>query len=469
MNIDQHWLTTFQSLEQDNPDFLRQALQHIAKLDPALLQDATKLTAFLLRLIAQLDKLLSQQMSLILHHPRFQELEARWMSLSNLIQVPFNKNRVKVKCLDFSWDQVSSDLNLANGLKHTQLYNKIGNKELNTLGGEPFGLVIIDHHICAEMTDFSEYDDLYTLELLGELGQQCLCPFIMSPEENFFGEEDALWLSDINRVDKVINGPDYQAWNTLREKEASRFIGLTFPMMKLREGYQHHACGFVFNEEFTSEFKRHGLWGYAHYAFAATVVREFNRISWFGFLKSRWNDRLQGAVLNLPATHEQHRWYKPRPKVRLFGGLARFYAEQGFIPLTHSPLTDKYFFMDNRSIWSGSQQADDRVLSLIQTTLICCRVAHYLKVQIREVLGSLMTASECEQFLSKWLGKYVSNVSSGNDETLAKYPLRSAKVKVKEANYSPGEYICEVSLQPQYQFDMFAGQVLLTTELGESQ
>ena len=60
---------------------------------------------------------------------------------------------------------------------------------------------------------------------------------------------------------------------------------------------------------------------------------------------------------------------------------------------------------------------DDKVLSLIQTTLICCRVAHYLKVQIRELLGSFVSANECEQHLSKWLSKYVSNVSSANDET----------------------------------------------------
>ena len=52
-----------------------------------------------------------------------------------------------------------------------------------------------------------------------------------------------------------------------------------------------------------------------------------------------------------------------------------------------------------------------------------------------------------------------------NDETLSKYPLRSAQVKVKESESSPGEFSCEVSLQPQYQFDMFAGQILLTTEL----
>lgn len=430
--------------------------------------DVSKLTALLLKMISVIDQKLSEQMSLILQHEQFQDLEARWSSISNLITVPFNKNRIKIKCLDYNWNVVSTDLNLSPSLKYSQLYNKIGNNELNTLGGEPFGLMIIDHQVSAELSDFSEYDDLYTLELLGALGQHCLCPMLLSPEDTFLGESDAKWLSDTDRVNKVINGPDFLSWQKLRRVDSSRFLGLTLPKIKIRAPYKHHCCGFVFDEIMPKKQDRYGLWGNAHFAFASTTIREFNRISWFGFLKSRWNDRLQGAVVNLPELTFPHCWQFPQAKTRLFGHLAQFYAEQGFIPLAHSPLTDKYFFMDNHSVWQGAGHADDKVLSLIQTTLICCRIAHYLKVQIRELLGSFLTAQECEQYLSKWLSKYVSNVSSGNDETLAKYPLRSAKISVKEAKGSPGEYVCEVSLQPQYQFDMFAGQILLTTDLAES-
>jgi len=288
----------------------------------------------------------------------------------------------------------------------------------------------------------------------------------MSPDEKFFGDGDAKWLSDIKRVEKIIEGPDYVSWQKLRSLGSSRFIGLTLPSLKLRESYQNYSCGFLFNE--TYKGAQSGLYGCAHFAFAATLIREFNRISWFGFLKSRWNDRLQGAVINLPESSQPHSWVQPKPNVRLFGHIAQFYAKQGFIPLAHSPLTTKYYFMDNHSVWAGQQHTDDKVLSLIQTSLICCRIGHYLKAQIRELVGSFVSAKECEQHLSNWLSKYVSNVSSANDETLAKYPLRNAQVKVKEIDNLPGEYACEISLQPQYQFDMFAGQIILTTDLAKS-
>jgi type VI secretion system protein ImpD len=462
-NID--GLKALNSIQSNDKNYLPKAIKVIADAYSSQINTSDQFKALIVQLIANIDTALSKQMSLILQNPHFEELEARWRGIQSLVSVPFNKQRIKIKCLDYDWQAVSNDVNLSSELKRTQLYNKIGNNELNTLGGEPFGLVVVDHSVSAEINDYSGYDDIYTLELLGALGQHCLCPFILSPDESFFGESDGKWFSDINRVKKIIEGPDYLSWQKLREVASSRFIGLTLPKLKLREEYENYSCGFVLNE--VSNRKHQGLYGNAHFAFASTIIREFNRISWFGFMKSRWNDRLQGAVLNLPETCKNHLWYQPSPKVRLFGNIAQFYAKQGFIPLAHSPLTTKYYFMDNHSVWAGQHHKDDKVLSLIQTTLICCRIAHYLKVQIRELLGSFVSAGECEQHLSKWLSKYVSNVSSANDETLAKYPLRSAKVTVHEADNSTGEYFCEVAMQPQYQFDMFAGQILLTTDLTE--
>jgi type VI secretion system protein ImpD len=459
------WLVDLKKLDIDDPQFLRTAIELIQPFYVRESLTANKFKALLIHIIAQIDSSLSNQLSLIVQHPSYQALESRWQGLNNLVTVPYSKQRVKVKCLDLDWQEISSDVNLSSNLKRSQLYNKIANKELNTLGGEPFGIMVIDHHVSPQIADFSDYDDLYTLELLGALGQHCLCPFVMSPDEDFFGESDGKWLSDIERVAKVIAGADYASWQKLRQLASSRFIALTLPRVKLRSHYQNYSCGFVFNE--VVNLKKSGLYGHAHFAFVSTIVREFNRISWFGFLKSRWNDRLQGAVMNVPDTVINHQWIQPEPKIRLFGKIAQFYAKEGFIPLAHSPLTTKYYFMDNHSVWAGQQKAEDKVLSLLQTTLICSRIAHYLKVQIRELLGSLLTASECEQHLSKWLSKYVSNVSSANDDTLAKYPLRSARVKVREAQNSPGDFICEVSLQPQYQFDMFAGQIMLTTELSK--
>ncbi len=276
---DTDWLAKFNVLNSDDPLYLQQSIELFAELESDLLSTADKFKALLITLIAEIDSVLSLQLSKIMQNSEFKALEARWRGLNNLVSVPFNKNRIKIKCLDFDWDTISSDVNLSSNLKSSQLYNKIGNKELNTLGGEPFGTIIIDHQVCAELNDYSDYDDLYTLELIGDLGQRCLCPFILSPDETFFGEAGAQWLTDTHRVQRVIDGPDYQSWQKLRSMTSSRFIGLTLPKIKLRSTYKNHSCGFLFNE--VSLDKQSGLYGLAHFAFVSTIVREFNRISWF--------------------------------------------------------------------------------------------------------------------------------------------------------------------------------------------
>jgi type VI secretion system protein ImpD len=471
------WLDNFNNLdlERGDTDSLLQALELVRQLEPNVLENPAELRRFLIRTIAMLDKALSKQVSKIIQHDEYTALEARWRNLHSLVSLPVNYRRIVVKLMDVSWAEISRDLNNSHTINRSVLYNFIGNKELNTQGGQPFGLVIIDHYVSVEMGFDDEFDDLFTIELVGNLGKLCLCPFIMAPAVDFFGEYGADWLSDIKRVGKILDGPDYQGWQRLREHPESRYVGLAMPRIKLRDVYQNHHIGFIFNEWLDVEDKRlDGLWGSAAYAFATTVMREFNRLSWFGFLKSRWQDQYQGAVVNLPpssltrSSSGHMHLIKPDPEVRLFGNLATFYAKRGFIPIAKSALTDKYFFTNNNSIWKSSNNDNDRVIAQLQTTLLACRIAHFLKVQIRGMIGNFATASECELYLNQWLDNYSGNVVGDDDQILSKFPLRKASVVVKEVEGEQGVYSSEVVLQPQYQFDHFAGEIVLSTDLGKA-
>ena len=232
------------------------------------------------------------------------------------------------------------------------------------------------------------------------------------------------------------------------------------PLIRMRHQYKNMKVGFIYNE-FGS-----GLWGNSGFALVSTIMREYHRVNWFGFLKSRWNDKSQGAVINIDQ-HDCLFIREPQTNVVLFGKISTFYAQHGFIPITKSPLTDKYFFNGNNSIWQSGTSDNDKVLTQIQTSLMSCRIAHYLKVQVREMLGSFNTASECERFLTQWIEKFSSNVTYANEETLAKYPLSFAKISVSESETQAGSFVCTLRIVPQYQYDHFTGEVVLTTELDE--
>jgi len=456
----------FNALDPEQEDYLQNALMLLSQWDRDVLESETVLKAALNRLIAELDQILSKQLSAVIQHSEFQALESRWQGLKSLVALPINYQRIEIKVLDVSWPELSQDLNTANTIRSSAMYNRIGNRELNTMGGKPFGMMLVDHGISMEMGYDDAYDDLYTAELLAQLGEQCLCPFILSPADDFFGEDSADWLSDTRRIGKILHGPDFTGWQRLREISATRFLGLVMPKVKMRDTYINRRCGFMFNETVSS---KDGLWGSAVYAFASTALREFNRISWFGFMKSRWQDLYQGALINLPpsssvSSHLKH----PVTDVRLFGSLAAFYAEQGFIPITHSSMTSKFYFYGNNSVWKPGASDADQVSGQLQITLMICRIAHYLKVQIRSMIGSFQTASECELYLSKWLDNYCSNLATADEATLAKYPFSRGRVVVKEQPGTGGKYSCEVMVQPQYQFDHFCGEVLLATDLGKA-
>lgn len=459
-HLNSQWQQDFAALDSRDSDFLKESLSLLSEVMPDALQSKGQLTSGLARLITELDTQISAQLDEVIHHSDFQKLHSSWLGLEGLAALPVNKQRTKLKLLNMSWSEIATDVNQAYSIKATQLFNKIGNKELNTLGGQPFGTILFTHKISLDMDFDADYDDLFTLELLSKLGEVTLCPMLFSPDDDFFVHSSADWLSDTNRISKILTGDDYQPWQSLRNKTSSKFIGLVMPSIRMRSRYQNAKVGFIYNE--TGK----GLWGNAAFSFAATIMREHHRVNWFGFLKSRWNDKSQGALANIER-HSSQFLSKPETDVVLFGQISTFYAQSGFIPLTKSVLSEKFYFNGNNSIWSGGDSDNEKVLTQIQTSLMSCRVAHYLKVQVREMIGSFNTAAECELFLTHWIEKFSSNVSFANEETLSKYPLSFAKITISEVPNQTGSFACTLRMVPQYQYDHFSGEVVLTTELDE--
>ncbi len=246
----------FCQLNPEAEDFLPQALAQLLKLDPQMLSNREVLLASLLRLIAEIDDRMSRQLSTIIHHPDFSRLEASWKGVEALVSLPVNYQKVQIKIRNMSWEDLSQELNTAVSLRRTSLYNLIGNRELNTSGGQPFGMVVVDHALSMSLD--GDYDDLYTLELLSQLGDLCLCPFILSPSDDFFGESGADWFSDIERVKKILHGPEFVAWQRVRRLSSARFIGLVVPKIRLREAYGRSASSAIQFREYSANPA--GLW-----------------------------------------------------------------------------------------------------------------------------------------------------------------------------------------------------------------
>lgn len=428
----------------------------------ARLQQKDNFKAALTKIIASLDEKLSEQLSLIIQEPCFKKLESSWQGLQSLSFLPVSHRRVKIKLLDLSWSYLSSDLNLSFDIRHSNLYKKIYSNELDTAGGIPFGLLLVDHKINPDDIESSDYDDLYTLQLLSELSDKSMCPVIMGVDEFFFGDNPKRQLHDPFRVDRILSSYDFRTWTLLRQKKSTRFLHLVIPEYLQRKPYQYCFAGFVFNELNNTE---HCLWGNAAYLLTANVIREFNRICWFGFLRSYDESGSFGAIVNLGNDKEII------PKVDIFSEDDGFWAEHGFIPLCSLYLSDQKGFFSNQSVWQAPND-ESRVLGMLQTNLMACRFAHYIKAQLREQVGKFDSAEECKTNLERWLQKYISAVDYGEDSVMAKYPLKAFSVQIEKDPQDNTKYFCQIMLQPQYQYEYLDAKVLLSTpisaqEIGE--
>jgi type VI secretion system protein ImpD len=108
-----------------------------------------------------------------------------------------------------------------------------------------------------------------------------------------------------------------------------------------------------------------------------------------------------------------------------------------------------------------------RLSAMLPYIFCVSRFAHYIKVQIRDKVGTYKTADEIEKKLQNWLLNY----STGNDnlslELRARYPLRESRVEVREIAGRPGAFSCIMHLQPHYRAEQVAAAFRLSMKLIE--
>ena len=420
-----------------------------------------QLTSYLRRLCLDIEDVLNAQLNEVIEAPKFRDMESRWMGLASVVWARDSAPSVKIKVLDLSWEELSRDLHYTSEIRKSILYTLLGQQELDTLGGEPFGILMIDHGLSMSLE--TEYDDLFTAQLICGLAEACMCPIIMGVGDDFFGENDAAWFTDVRRITNILNSEDYRGWQTLRNLPNARFLGLAMNQTQLRGRYEDLDIGFRFHQW---PSQSHGLWASAGYDFLRSVIAEFRRCAWFGFLKLVTNEPGVGAVLDQsrhPVPAACQREY--RAMVRMTRNLALAYSENGFIALAESTKSNMLYFVGNRTVADCKGSAHAEVVTQLQSVMIACRIMHFVKVQIRALIGQVKTPAECEAILNNWFDPYISP-SSSSTELQARYPLQGARIRVTESASDSARFQCEVVVRPQYQIDEVMGDIVLHTDFG---
>jgi type VI secretion system protein ImpD len=389
------------------------------------------------RAVAEIDEQLSRQLDAILHHRRFQRLEASWRSLRTLVRLADSYENTKIRVLHMPWAELCRDLERAIEFDQSQIFQKIYSEEFGMPGGEPFGLLVGDYEVTHRRTADHPTDDIAALRGMTQVAAAALAPFVVAAAATLpYGDD------------------------------GTRFDDFCY-------------CEAVDDDDASAH-----LWASAAYAFAAVVMRSFGGSGWFvdmrGARRERIlsGDRLQphgGLVTHLPRpahpTDRTELAVKYSTDVALSERQEKDLSDLGFIPLVKAHHTAFSVFYSNQSVQSARQYesatatANARISTMLQYMLCVGRFAHYVKVIARDRVGSFSTPEQCEDYLTKWLREYCNGNSNPSPELMARCPLRQARVQVSEPPGRPGSYQCVIHLRPHSQVDQIVSEFKLVTEL----
>ncbi len=463
--------------ENDDVEAFRRWVELSSPADTSRLEPCR----WLAQQVAYIDELISEQIDAVLHNKRFQALEASWRGLWFLIDAVVNPENTKIRLLDVSWKDLARDMERAPDFDQSGLFHLIYNEEFGTPGGEPFSVLLGDYYVAHRPYEDHRIDDVFTLQGISRAAAAAFCPFVCSAAPQLFGLDDFDNLGLHINVDEIFRSHDYVRWRSMREHDDSRFLALTLPQVLMREPYRDNRRsrrGLRFNESVAGKDNRKYLWGNACFALGTVLIREFSEVGWFSHIRGVPRDHYGGGLVTqfpTPAyrTDSSHAMVKMSTSVTVTDQLERELSDYGMIALCHCFQTPYAVFNNCPSLQipkvyaKKSATANARISSMLQQILCGSRVAQYIKVIIRDKVGSYTTAESCERLLQNWLDQYTTGRDDLSWEMMARYPLREARVVVDEDRAKPGYYSSLVHLKTHYSVDHLVSELRLTTSLSQ--
>lgn len=420
--------------------------------------------------IAELDQLISGQLSEVMHAPEFQKLESTWTGLQYLCKHTSTGESLKIKVFNATKKELIKDFKTAIDFDQSALFKKVYEEEFGTFGGAPFATMIGDFEVGRGA------EDLYFLEQMSHVAAAAHAPFIAAAGSEMFGLEGFTDLGKPRDLSKVFDTVEYAKWKSFRDSEDSRYVGLTLPRFLGRqpydpkEGVTCETFNFVESTDGTDHSKY--LWVNAAFAFAARLTAAFESYGWCAAIRGVEGG---GLVEDLPThtfkTDDGEVALKCPTEIAITDRREKELSDLGFIPLVHCKNTDYAAFFGAQSAqkvkkYDSDAASANAVLSAqLQYMFAVCRIAHYMKSMMRDKIGSFASASDIETYLNNWLNQYVTTDQAASQDTKAQYPLADASVQVSEVPGRPGVYRAVSFVRPHFQLDELSVSLRLVAQL----
>lgn len=430
------------------------------------------------RLITRIDAALTSQVNAIMHADAFQKMESRWRALAHLVDLAGVGRGVLVRVLDVDWRTLSRSMERAADFDQSPLFRLVYDGEFGMPGGLPFGVLIGDYHV-SHRSDGENGDQIEALRRLSSVAAAAFCPLVLNAAPECLGFDRFAAIGAETDIDPRQSaygpGPDLARWEELRRTEDSRFLCLVAPGIRIRAPWRRGEAGrgpdgFIFDEE-----KDRPLIAGGGVAFAAIIIAAFQESGWFAAIRGAYKDADGGGRVSgfgpVDFGTDRHRLSAQTPiEFRPTAAQEDAMIQRGVIPLSALYLDADPVFNANPTLHrpqvyhSAVATQNARLAATLQYVLCTSRFAHYLKVIMREEIGSIADPDSLRARLTDWLREYCIGNDDAPQELKAQYPLRDAGVDVKSIAGRPGVYACTIWLQPHFQLDDITTSFLLIAE-----
>jgi type VI secretion system protein ImpC len=424
---------------------------------------------FLMRRILEIDELLSSQINEILHHPDFQALEGAWRGLHYFVMNTETSSKLKIRVLNSSLKDIREDLTQAIEFDQSALFKKIYEEEYGTFGGAPYSCLVGDFDIS------NHPQDILFLEHMAGVAAAAHTPFITAVSPLFFNLDKFEDMPLPRDLSKVFESPDYIKWNSFRNSEDSRYVTLLLPRVLMRLPYGASTlpvAEFNFTEEVGIGDTNKFCWGNPAYAMAQRITNAFAHYNWTAAIRGvEGGGVIEGLPTYIFKTLEGDKTVKCPTEVAITDRREKELSDLGFISICYCKGSDFAVFFGSQSSQkprvynSDDANANAAISARLTYLLAASRFAHYIKVMMRDKIGSFMTKENVEMYLNNWIASYILLNDDAPSSVKAAYPLREGRIDVYDIPGSPGEYKSVIYLRPHFQLEELTASIRLVTNL----
>jgi type VI secretion system protein ImpC len=419
--------------------------------------------------IAEIDDLLSAQLNDLLHNPDLQRLEGTWRGLHYHVMNTETSTRLKLRLLNITKAELLKDLEKAVEFDQSSLFKKVYEEEYGTFGGHPYSVLIGDY-------EFGRHpQDTALLDKLANVAAAAHAPFIAAASPRLFDMDSFTELGIPRDLAKIFESLELIKWRSFREGEDSRYVTLVLPHILLRLPYGPKTVpveGMNFVEDTDGRDHAKYLWGNAAWALATRITDAFAHHGWTAAIRGvEGGGKVEGLPTHTFLTDEGDIALKCPTEIAITDRREKELSDLGFIALVHCKSTDYAAFFGAQTankpkVYNLATANANAALSARLTYMLnASRFAHYIKVIMRDKIGSFMTKENVQTFLNTWIIDYVLGKDDAGQDLKAKYPLREARVDVQDVPGKPGVYRATVFLRPHFQLEELTASIRLVAEL----